>query len=307
MYETLIQLLVFVSITCIFVYFLIKDEEEVIWAKTFFSPGRSGFLAKMREMEGRLTFLEKFVKEAREAGTVILPLEYLVLCIVSAAAAAIAAFLATNYFPMLMLGAVCGFFVPHFYFKGKKEKRSKMLASQMSPFLKQMANYLRCGNSRLQAIEKLLPSLQEPLQGIMSEILAKINAGDSMVNAFEQVNPDVPLFEFKMFTILIRIHSEVGGNLADSLDNLSDTIDEKKKLREAVDMITSETRMSSYITAIIPTVIFLIFRMISPQYTEQLTGNEIGRIGLMISFIFIGLGVYLTRRISAVKVDSFYS
>lgn len=307
MYETIIQLLVFMSITCIFVYFLIKDEEEVIWAKTFFSPGRGGFLAKVREMEGRLAFLERFIKEAREAGTVISPIEYIIFCIISAAVAGIAAFMATNYFPMLLLGAACGFFVPHLYFRGKKEKRSKTLANQMSPFLQQMANYLRCGNSRLQAIEKLGPSLQEPLRGIMGDILARINAGDSMVSAFEQVNPDIPLFEFKMFTILIKVHSEVGGNLADSLDNLSNTIDEKKKLREAVDMITSETRISSYITAIIPTAIFLIFRLISPQYTEQLTGNEAGRIGLMVSFIFIGLGVYLTRRISAVKVDSFYS
>lgn len=306
MYDVFIRLTVFISITCFFVYFIIKDEEELIWAGMFFSKNRKKAPTGLTKFEKRMSFLDIFIDTAHEAGFNTSHIEYFIISLLIGAVFAMLGFVLTNYIPSMLIAGIVGLFVPHMYFSNKKLSRARVLAAQMSPFLKQMANYLRSGNSKQQAIEKLLPSLQNPLSDIMSEVVAKINMGAPMVAVLKQVGGAIPLFEFRMFIILVEIHSEMGGNLADSLDTLSNTIDEKKKLRDMVERMTSETRTSAYVTAAMPVVMFIIFRFVSPEYTATLTETRGGKLGLLISFTLIGFGVFLTRKISDVKIDQFY-
>lgn len=307
MFELIIRLLVFVSITCFFVYFVIKDEEELIWASMFFVRSKKSAQTNALSIEKSMPFLDYFVRTAIEAGSNLTNIEYLLFSILTGVVMTILGYVLTNYIPSMLVIGSLGLFIPHFYFSNRKLSRAKVLANQMSPFLKQMANYLRSGNSKQQALEKLLPSLQAPLFDIISEIIAKINMGISMVEAFKQVGNTIPLFEFKMLIILIEIHTEIGGNLADSLDTLSNTIDEKKKLRDMVDRMISETRSSSYITAAMPVFMFILFRFVSPEYTKMLTDTPTGKFGLLVSFTLIGFGVFLIRKISAVKIDQYYN
>ncbi len=204
---------------------------------------------------------------------------------------------------LIGLGAAA---IPYLRLVRKDKKRVKEIALQFAPMLKHLANYVRAGNNLRQAIEKTALVTEGRLGEELGEIVKGINAGETLNRAIEISYERVPLVEFKMFHIIINIHNDMGGNLANSIDNLAGVIEEKKVLRNEIDNLTQETKVSAYITAVVPTILYVAMRFSSPEYLKQLESLPFGKLGLLLSFVFIMLGVLVVNKMSDVKVDKAY-
>lgn len=306
MSEFVIQILIFTSIVTIFIYIVVRREEKSQWVHSFFQMDKTLIRQRLQLLNKNITLLDRIVAVARAAGSKISSVELLMDMVICAAVAGAAAYLVSKYIPMGVAGFLGGATIPYFYFSKLKEKRRIIMTKQLSPALKQFENYLKAGSSKMQAIEKLAENTQEPLGEVFGNILAKINTGVPLVKAIESEAPNVPVYDFKLLTVIITIHSEIGGKLEDSINNLAKTMDAKEKLTKKIESTTQETKLSSYITAIVPTVLYLVLRFFAPEYGQQLTKYEAGKLGLLLSFILIATGVVVVRKMSAVKIDEYY-
>ena len=282
--ENLLLIITFMSTFLIFLYFYLKLQKRKRLMMSFFS-----FYANRQE-----SYVKHIINQ------------FFLLSLICGMLGALIAYVATSYILMTIIIAICTCTIPYVQLANKEKKRVKEVASQFAPMLKHMSNYLHSGNNLRQSIEKTSLVTEGALGEILEEVVKKINGGETISKAVDQAYEYVPLVEFKMFHILVRIHNDMGGNLANSLENLANVINEKKILRSEIDSLTQETRASAYITAIIPTILYLAMRFTSPDYMNQLDALPFGKMGLVFSFGFIMLGVIAVKKMSNIKVDKAY-
>lgn len=257
-------------------------------------------------LEEKLKFSKHIKQLINHSGFKINLTQILAISLLFAFAGGLIGFFMTEYWVMGIIMGTAASTIPFAFLLNKEKKRAREIAMEFAPMLKHMANYLRAGNNLRISIEKTAIVTEGALGEVLDEVVKSVNGGEPIIKAVNSVYDEVPLVEFKMFNILVSIHYDMGGDLAASLDNLANVIDEKKVLRNEINGITQETKASAYITAIIPTILFLAMRYISPDYIKQLDKLPYGKIGLVGSFCFIILGLFVVRKLSNIKVDKAY-
>ena len=100
----------------------------------------------------------------------------------------------------------------------------------------------------------------------------------------------------------ILIQRQIGGNLAQILQNISDTINQRIQMRGEVKTLTSAGRMSGYIIGALPVFIILILMFINPSYIEMFFSTQTGQIMLIVSAVLEVIGFLFVRKIVNIKM-----
>jgi len=103
---------------------------------------------------------------------------------------------------------------------------------------------------------------------------------DILVRALKRV----PTPEFKFFAIVLQIQRQTGGNLADTLDNLSEVLRDRKRMKDKVQALSSEAKSSAAIIASLPFFVLGLLSLVNPEYVGVLFSDGI-------HLIYIGLGM----------------
>lgn len=107
--------------------------------------------------------------------------------------------------------------------------------------------------------------------------------------------------DFEWVARAISIHRELGGDLAEILDNVAKTIRERARLRAQVRALTAEGRLSGVILLALPFVVILATRIINPEYVGELTGTSLGQIMLFVALSLMAVGAFWIRRLVQLK------
>jgi tight adherence protein B len=102
--------------------------------------------------------------------------------------------------------------------------------------------------------------------------------------------------DFDWVVQAIDIHREVGGDLAEVLDNVAETIRERNQLRRQVKALTAEGRISSYILLALPFFVAFMLRLINPSYFALLTSGA-GLVMSIAGLIMMALGAVWLRKL----------
>jgi tight adherence protein B len=102
--------------------------------------------------------------------------------------------------------------------------------------------------------------------------------------------------------MVITINSEVGGNLAETLDKLAETIRERLKIRRQVKVYTAQGRLSGYLLAILPVVSFLLINFLIPGYEDVLTKEKPGQYILALAALMQLTGFLFIRKIVKIRI-----
>jgi tight adherence protein B len=93
----------------------------------------------------------------------------------------------------------------------------------------------------------------------------------------------------------------VGGNLAEVLDIVANTVRERAYIHRQVKVLSAEGRISIGILASLPFGIFFYLVIVNPDYIGLLFTTTIGRILLIAGATLMGLGIFVMTRI--VRID----
>lgn len=301
LYETVTALFAFIFCTLIAFYFIFTKREKDRWLDKFVS--RKSTLKSSKRKIHISGLLAKELILSKTAGYRITLPEYVVFCVSSIIiAAVIIQFILNMIYVTFGFSLLCAA-VPHLFFSKKAKVRSDKLFLQMSPMLRNMANFLRAGRNQFQAIEAVIPSLEVPMLDIMKEVHNRVLARDTVIQALTYASRNISLSEFDDLVLKFEINAELGGDLASSLEDLAVLIDSKKDLKNEIKTATMQNRMSSYVMALIPIGLFVIFKIISPDYIDRFFDSPATTAGLFIAFGMIGLGVMMVRKMCKINVD----
>ena len=200
---------------------------------------------------------------------------------------------------MLTAGILAGSHFLLFYIR--KNKYEERLNSQLSEVCRLLANAARSGMTITQGIDLVAREVNEPARDEFKRLSNELKLGVPFEAALRAVQKRNGSRDFQLFIATLLIQKRTGGNLATTLETMSNTLEDRKILHQTIQTMTSEQRYISLIVPAMPIFILLFMNNIIEGFTDPLT-TPIG-IVLMIAF---GLGIilsfFLIRQITNIKV-----
>ncbi|MCL6610161.1 MAG: type II secretion system F family protein [Peptococcaceae bacterium] len=186
--------------------------------------------------------------------------------------------------------------------KTAKARRLSKFNSQIGDALVIMANALRSGFSFLQTMDMVRKELPNPISKEFGRTFQEMNLGTPTEEALENLNARVGSDDLELVITAVLIQRQVGGNLAEVLDNIADTIRERVRIQGEIKTLTAQGRISGIIIGVLPLLLAGVMSVISPAYLNTLLTNPMGRAMLGIALLMEVAGVILIRRIIDIKV-----
>ncbi|MBF0246688.1 MAG: type II secretion system F family protein [Alphaproteobacteria bacterium] len=137
-------------------------------------------------------------------------------------------------------------------------------------------------------VGECLAIISREFHGPLGEEFTMIVEGQKLGMTLEEILvralKRVPTAEFKFFAIVLQIQKQTGGNLADTLDNLSEVLRDRKRMKDKIQALSSEAKSSAAIIAALPFAVLGMLSLVNPAYVAVLFGEGI-------HLVFIGLGM----------------
>lgn len=166
--------------------------------------------------------------------------------------------------------AVLGWMAPHWYVSSSATKRAKQFNDQLGDTIGLMANSLRAGYSLLQTMELASRETPEPMSVEFRRVVREVGLGISPQLAMQHMLERVPSEDLDLLVTAINIQHEVGGNLAQILDVMGETIRERVRIKGEIQVLTSQGRISGYIITALPVGVAALMFFINPEYLMEL-------------------------------------
>ncbi len=181
------------------------------------------------------------------------------------------------------------------------QKRQKAFANQLGDMLTMVSNALRSGFSFMQAIEMVAKEMDDPIGGELGEVIRETRLGTPLDKALEHMSSRVQSSDFNLVVTAVLIQRQVGGNLSQILDTISDTVEDRIRMRREVRALTSQGRASGVVLAALPIGLAAILSFVNPTYLDPLWNEDMGRMAVAGGIILEIIGFYVINRI--VNID----
>ncbi|MDT8903669.1 type II secretion system F family protein [Anaeroselena agilis] len=268
--------------------------------------GLSGWRAFVRRMSRHFESPRRSRTVERKLVQAGLPLraaEFMVIC---AGAAGLGALLllttSGGKLAAAVIGGCGGFIAPHIAVRIKAAKRLRLFNDQLGDALVLTANSLRTGYSFLQALEMVAREMPEPIAGEFARTLKEMALGMTTDQAMNNLARRMDSDDLDLVVTAVLIQRQVGGNLAEVLDNIAGTIRARVKLKGEIRTLTAQGRASGVVLAALPVCVGLAVFVINPGYISLLFTHPIGQAmtgGAIVGQLF---GALVIREIINIKL-----
>ncbi|GIU98456.1 MAG: hypothetical protein KatS3mg014_0072 [Actinomycetota bacterium] len=236
-----------------------------------------------------------------QAGIKMLAGEFLTIVALAAVAGAVfGALILPNIVFVLIVAGVAAI-VPFAWLGWARRKRQNALNDQLADTLSILASSLRAGYSFLQALDTVAKEIGEPSAHEFQRVVAEIRLGRPVDEALSAMALRVGSDDLKWAVIAINVQRQVGGNLAEVLDIVGNTVRERGYLRRLVRVLSAEGRLSIAILCSLPPLLLLYQAIINPEYVRLLFTHPLGILMVIGAVIMMGIGVFWMTRI--VRID----
>lgn len=238
----------------------------------------------------------------RKAGLSLLGTEFLIILALSAALGFVVAFILSQKLYMAVLVAVFVMMVEWVYVLVRTQRREALFRNQLGDCLTMVANAMRAGFSFLQAMDLISKEMEPPISEEFKHVMRDISLGTSMERALEDMDKRVGSPDFSLVVTAVLIQQQVGGDLARILDTISETIQDRIRMRREVQTLTAQGRISGWVLAALPVGMCILLNIISPGYLDPLFKEKIGQIAMGGAVILIIIGFIVIQRIVDIEV-----
>lgn len=323
----IILILTFATIMMLFhpiLKFLIGKQNSIVRLKKYISieeireEKKKG--SKHKEYKAGLGIIARGVKDARfldgykkkiqlelqRAHILLKPEEYITICIILVLVLGTFTFVLFSSSSMAIIlaaiGGAVGWFIPAIYLKIKIRKRVKHLNDQLNDAIVLISNSLKAGYSFFQAVDIVSKEMTGPMAEEFTLLQKEVNFGTTTEKALENLVSRVISDDLELVVTAVMIQRQVGGNLAEVLDNISSTIRERIRIKGEVRTVTAQGRMSGLIISLLPPGLAFILFLINRDHISVLFKDPLG-IGILgFSVLMELMGIYFIRKIVKIEV-----
>jgi tight adherence protein B len=218
------------------------------------------------------------------------------------AAAAAGALWLTGQPVVAMVALLAAGAVPGLLLGWLRRRRLQRLAVQLPDAAMLVSGALRAGSSVPQAIAQAARELPAPAGREFDLVIREQRLGVGIDTAMSHLEQRVPLEDVTLFAAAVRIAQETGGNLAETLERLADTLRRKAAIEGKIDALTVQGRLQGWVMAFLPLLVGAALFAIEPDAMRPLLTTWQGWLVCALVLAFEGLGLHFIRRIVSIDV-----
>ena len=273
----------------------------------FGSGAASNLLRRQREQGGAASAVSRVLPIQRietllEQGALGWTLEkYLFLTAGFTFGLGIAALLAGVALIGAVGAAALGAYLPYMHAQRSRARRMDAIQEQLPETIDLLGRSMRAGHALSSGLGMIVTEAQEPIAGEFRRVVEEQRFGLPFEDALLGMSERVPLVDVRIFVTAVLIQREVGGNLTEILDKLSQLIRERFALQRQVLVYTAEGRMSALVLGILPLAVGLLMFVMNRDFMMGMVEHPIGRIALGFAFVMQMIGYLWARRMARIE------
>lgn len=234
-------------------------------------------------------------------GTSMTITHYALACVVAGLVTAVIASTLLDRSTVLsvLLGIISGFMLPHIVVGVLVSRRQRAFTDQFPEAIDLIVRGLRSGLPVIESINTVGREMDKPIGTEFQAVADTVKFGQTLEEALIDTIPRVDTAEFKFFVVALAVQRETGGNLAETLENLSDVLRKRRQMKKRIKAMASEPKASAWILGSLPFIMLGIIFVVNPGYVSQLftdpRGHSLITAGLISQSIGIGIMAKMVR------------
>jgi tight adherence protein B len=209
---------------------------------------------------------------------------------------------ATQSVPAGAVATIFGAMIPNFYVRYRRTKRLNAFEEFLPESIDLVGRALRAGHPLTSGFKMAADDGPEPVAGEFRRVFEEQRFGlpiqDSLLAMADRVN----LVDVRILVTAILIQREVGGNLAEILDNLSAVVRARFTIRRQIRVYTAQGRMTGYLLSALPLILFMVLYTINAKYMSILFTDPVGKILVVVALTMQFIGFLWIRKIIKIEI-----
>ena len=262
--------------------------------------GKATAMAETLVRRGNLE--ETFLDRLEAAGLNMRVAEFVLISLGSAFIPPLLVLVLTRNLLVTVVVVLLGTVGPFLYLSVMASRRQAKFEEQLPSTLQLLSGALQAGHSLQQAVDTVVHEAGDPIAGEFQRVLTEARLGRPLEEAFESMAKRTNSIDFKWTVMAIRLQRQVGGNLAEVLSTVSQTIRDRYALKRQVKALSAEGRLSSLILSILPLLMFVALLIFNPVFLRPLFSTGIGLMMMAGAAVLMLFGVFWLKKITEIKV-----
>ena len=216
-----------------------------------------------------------------------------------------AGFLTWYFTSNILIGIAVGIIaaaVPFLKINFDRSKRLLRFEEQLPEAMDIMTRALKAGHPFSETLKLVSEEMDKPISTEFGITFSDINYGLDVRQAFLNLLERVPNMTLMTVVTAVIVQRETGGNLAETLANISSIVRGRFRFQRKVRTLSAEGRMSAWILALIPFALFVGIMVTTPSYLESLINEPAGMKLIAIAFVLMIIGIFWLRRIIRIEI-----
>lgn len=236
----------------------------------------------LRFMPRRHMLRERLMK----AGLKLTPGRYALICVALALFTGLAVkfLFGASVMIAILCAIVIGLGLPHFICSQRINRRLAKFTKLFPEAIDLMVRGIKSGLPISETIAAIGQEMADPIGPEFQLITDSVKIGQTLEEALWDTARRIDTADFKFFIISLSVQRETGGNLGETLENLSDVLRKRSQMKLKIKAMSSEARASAYIIGSLPFVVFGVLLLMNPAYVMLLFTDPRG-------IIIIGIGL----------------
>jgi tight adherence protein B len=213
-----------------------------------------------------------------------------------------AALILSRSFLIAAAAAAFGAFLPYMYVRRRRTKRYAAFEEQLPDTIDLVGRALRAGHPLTAGIKMAADDSSDPIAGELRRVFEEQRFGLPLQDSLLALCDRVALIDIRILVAAILIQREVGGNLAEILDNLAEVMRARFTIRRQIRVYTAQGRMTGYVVGFLPIILGVLLYMLNPEYESILFTDKVGRALVVVGLALQFMGFLWIRKIVNIEI-----
>jgi tight adherence protein B len=207
-----------------------------------------------------------------------------------------------RWWPAAILGSFIGGMLPYMVVRFRRNKRIGAFEEMLPEAIDLLGRAIRAGHPLSAGMKMVADETKDPIAGEFRRTHEEHRFGLPFEDALLAMADRVNLIDVRILTTAILIQREVGGNLAEVLDNLANVIRVRFTIRRQLRVYTAQGRFSGYVLGALPIAVGLAIYSLNPPYIRLLFTDPLGKLMVLMAVLFQIAGFLWIRKIVNIEI-----
>ncbi len=192
--------------------------------------------------------------------------------------------------------------LPSLFYRSMRKKRLQRFEAQLPDGLIMISGAMRAGASLNIALESLVKEQPAPLSQEFELFLKEQRVGVEFSESLKKMEKRIPLQDFGMLVTALLINREVGGNLAETMETLGETLRRKGMMEGKIESLTAQGKLQGIVMSGLPILLGVLLNFMEPEAMSKLWTTTVGYLVLIVIIIMEMLGYFMISKITSIDV-----